>query len=164
MAEFNDTYHKAGILMTSALEKYEKGDYEGGDRDRQEANRMYDLAEKEVDSAQGTAILYGENRNFGTIYKVFESNTSNLFNNKKENGKIKKILKLIKENKVLKSEFDLYKALVYPESVTNAEEYVNEALSIIPEFDKKQVVENNQKFIDLIRINKITSFSTSSPT
>lgn len=155
MAEFNNTYHKAGILMTSALKKYEKGDYEGGDRDRQEANRMYDLAEKEIDSAQGTAILYGENRNFGTIYKVFESNTSNLFNNKKENGKIKKILKLIKENKVLKSEFDLYKALVYPESVTNAEEYVNEALSIIPEFDKKQVVENNQKFIDLIREMKL---------
>ena len=155
MAEFNDTYHKAGILMTSALKKYEKGDYEGGDRDRQEANRMYNLAEKEVDSAQGTAILYGENRNFGTIYKVFESNTPNLFNNKKENGKIKKILKLIKENKVLKSEFDLYKALAYPESVTNAEEYVNEALSIIPEFDKKQVVENNQKFIDLIREMKL---------
>lgn len=155
MAEFNDTYHKAGILMTSALKKYEKGDYEGGDRDRQEANRLYDLAEKEVNSAQSTAILYGENRNFGTIYKVFESNTQNLFNNKKERGKIKKVLNLIKENKVLKSEFDLYKILVYPESVTNAEEYVNEALSIIPEFNKKQVIENNQKFIDLIREMKL---------
>lgn len=155
MAEFNDTYRKAGILMTSALKKYGEGDYEGGNRDRQEANRMYDLAEKEVNSAQETVILYGENRNFGTIYKVFESNTPNLFNSKKENSKIKKILKLIKENKVLKSEFDLYKALVYPESVTNAEEYVNEALSIIPNFDKKQVIENNQKFIDLIREMKL---------
>lgn len=155
MAEFNDTYRKAGILMTSALKKYEEGNYEGGDRDRQEANRMYDLAEKEVDSAQGTAILYGENRNFGTIYKVFESNTSKLFNDKKERGKLKKILNLIKENKILKSEFDLYKALVYPETVTDAEKYVNEALSIMPSFDKKQVVENNQKFIDLIREMKL---------
>ena len=89
MAEFNDTYRKAGILMTSALKKYGEGDYEGGNRDRQEANRMYDLAEKEVNSAQETAILYGENRNFGTIYKVFESNTPNLFNSKKENSKKK---------------------------------------------------------------------------
>jgi hypothetical protein len=45
--------------------------------------------------------------------------------------------------------------LVYPESVTNAEEYVNEALSIIPKFNKKQVIENNQKFIDLIREMKL---------
>ena len=155
MAEFNDTYRKAGILMTSALKKYEKGDYEGGDRDRQEANRLYDLAEKEVDSAQSTAILYGENRNFGTIYKVFESNTSKLFNNKKGRGKIKSILNLIKENKILKSEFNLYKALVYPESVSNVENYVNETLSIVPSFDKKQVIENNQKFIDLIRNLKL---------
>lgn len=150
MAEFNDTYRKAGILMTSALKKYEKGDYEGGNRDREEANRLYDMAEKEVNSAQGTAMLYGENRNFGTIYKVFESNTPDLFN-KKENGKLSKILKLIKENKVLKSEFDFYKALVYPESVADAEKYVNEAISIMPSFNKQQIIENNQKFIDAIR-------------
>lgn len=148
MANFNDTYKKAGLLMQSALKKYEAGDIEGGNRDRQMANEMYDKAESQVDA---TAMLYGENRNFGTIYKVFESNTSKLFKDKKENGKLKKILNLIKENKVLKSEFDLYKALVYPEAVVDADRYVNEAISIMPSFDKKQVVENNQKFIDLIR-------------
>ena len=152
MAEFNDTYRKAGILMQSALKKYESGDIEGGNRDRQMANEMYDKAENQVDA---TAMLYGESRNFGTIYKVFESNTSKLFTDKKGNGKLKKILKFIKENKILKSEFDAYNALIYPESVTNAEEYVNEAISLIPNLDKKTVVENNQKFIDLIHELKL---------
>lgn len=155
MDEFNDTYRKAGILMKSALKKYEKGDFEGGNRDRKEANRLYDLAEKEVDSVQGTTMLYGENRNFGTIYKVFESNTSKLFNDKKEKGKLKKVLDLIKENKILKSEFDVYNALVYPKSVTNADKYVNEALSIMPDFNKKDIIENNDKFIKLIREMKL---------
>ena len=71
MAEFNDTYRKAGILMQSALKKYEAGDVEGGNRDRQMANEMYDKAENQVDAE---VMLYGESRNFGTIYKVFESN------------------------------------------------------------------------------------------
>lgn len=152
MAEFNDTYRKAGILMQSALKKYESGDIEGGNKDRQMANEMYDKAENQVDAM---AMLYGESRNFGTIYKVFESNTSKLFTDKKGNDKLKKILKFIKENKTLKSEFDAYNALIYPESVTNAEEYVNEAISLIPNLDKKTVVENNQKFIDLIHELKL---------
>lgn len=151
MAEFNDTYRKAGLLMTSALKKYEEGDFESGDRDRAEANRMYDLAEQQVDSAQNTTILYGENRNFGIAYRIFESNTPSLFNDKKRKKNITKVLKLIKEDKTLKSQFELYKALVYPESVSNAEEYVNEALSLIPKFDKKQIIESNEKFINLMR-------------
>jgi hypothetical protein len=160
MAEFNDTYHKAGVLMKSALKKYDEGDYEGGDRDRKEANRMYDLAEKEVDSAQGTAMLYGENRNFGTIYKVFESNAPKLFKTKNGGSKIKKVLGFIKENKVLKAEFDVYNALVYPNTVTNAEYYVNEAVTALPAFKKKEIVENNQKFINLIREMKLDELVT----
>lgn len=155
MAEFNDTYCKAGLLMTSALKKYEQGDFEGGDRDREEANKLYDLGEQEVDSAQNIAMLYGENRNFGIAYKVFESNTSTLFNDKKRKPEIKKILNLIKEDKTLKKEFDIYKTFVYPEGVNNPLEYVNEALSLIPEFDKKQIIESNEKFINMMRELKL---------
>lgn len=146
----NDIYAKAGILMQSALKKYEEGNIEGAERDRQMANDMYDKA-----GVDDTAMLYGENRNFGTIYKVFESNTAKLFKDKNGSAKIRKILKLIKENKTLKAEFDIYKALVYPESVTNAENYVNEAVSLIPLLNKKDIVENNQKFIDTIRNLKL---------
>jgi len=151
MSEFNDTYHKAGVLMQSALKKYEKGDIEGGNKDRQMANDMYDLAEKEVDSEQGMTMLYGENRNFGIIYKVFESNAPKLF--KEKNGKVKlgKILNLIKENKVLKSEFDIYKSLVYPDSVCDSETYVNEAVSVIHPLKKEDVVRNNEELIRTFR-------------
>jgi len=159
MAEFNDTYRKAGILMASALKKYESGDIEGGNRDRQMANEMYDKAEAQVDA---TAMLYGENRNFGTIYKVFESNTAKLFNNKADRHKINKVVKLIKEDKTLNKEFGVYKTLVYAESVKNADAYVNEVVSLIRPMDKKKIVEANQKLIDLIRkegINEMVEIS-----
>ena len=159
MAEFNDTYRKAGILMASALKKYESGDIEGGNRDRQMANEMYDKAETQVDA---TAMLYGENRNFGTIYKVFESNTAKLFNNKADRHKINKVVKLIKEDKTLNKEFGVYKTLVYAESVKNADAYVNEVVSLIRPMDKKKIVEANQKLIDLIRkegINEMVEIS-----
>ena len=145
MAEFNDTYHKAGVLMRSALKKYEEGNFEAGDKDREEANRLYDLAEREVSSDQGTAILYDTK-------KLFHKNPYG----------IKKIYKLIKENKVLKAEFDIYNALVYPDSVEDTNQYVNEALSIIPKFTKEQLIRNNQKFINAIRklgLNEMVTIS-----
>ena len=51
----------------------------------------------------------------------------------------------------MKKEFDIYKTFVYPEGVNNPLEYVNEALSLIPEFDKKQIIESNEKFINMMR-------------
>ena len=147
MAEFNDTYSKAGILMTSALKKYEQGDIEGGDKDRAMANELYDKAESQVDA---TAMLYGENRNFGTIYKIFESNASSLFKNKNKWNVVRKIVKLIKEDKTLNKEFNVYKTLVYAESVKDADKYVNEAVSLIQPMDKKEIIKSNQKLIDLI--------------
>lgn len=152
MADFNDTYRKAGILMRSALEKYGKGDIEGGNRDRDEANKLYDKAEIEVNSEQGTmSMLYGENRNFGIAYKIFESNTPALFSDKKRKPDIKKILKLIKEDKVLRSEFNVYNMFTNPNTILNASEYVTEGLNLMPKLSKKDIIESNEKLINLMR-------------
>lgn len=152
MADFNDTYKKAGLLMQSALKKYNEGDLDGGDHDRAEANKLYDSAEMSVNAEQAKqSMLYGENRNFGTVYKVFESNVPSLLKGKGKNPqKIRKIVKLIKEDKTLYDEFKTYRALAYTDGVNDAENYVNEALSLIPNFSKKQIKESNQKMIDLM--------------
>lgn len=150
MADFNDTYKKASLLMQSALKKYGEGDLSGGDHDRAEANKLYDSAEMSVNTEQAKqSMLYGENRNFGTVYKVFESNVPSLLKGKNPQ-KIRKIVKLIKEDKILYDEFKTYRALAYPDEVSDAESYVNEALSLMPKFSKKQIKESNQKMIDMM--------------
>ena len=52
MAELNDNYEKGTLLMTQALKKYAEGDYEGGDKDREKANKYYDLAKLEINSEE----------------------------------------------------------------------------------------------------------------
>lgn len=152
MAEFNDIYQKAGLLMTSALKKYNEGDIEGGDRDREEANKLYNSAEQEVNADQEkTAMLYGENRNFGIAYKVFESNADKIFSTKEGKKKIGALLKMLKEDKNLLKQFNAYKLLAFTENISDASSYVNEAVSMIRNFDKKQIVESNEKFIKRMR-------------
>lgn len=161
MAEFNDTYRKAGLLMQSALKKYAEGDVEGGDRDRKEANRLYDEAESQVIGDQtDISMLYGENRNFGIAYKVFESNTAAMFKDKERKKDITKVLKLIKEDKNLMNQFKVYDMLANKGNAKYAKEYVNEAISLIPKFNKNSVIKSNEKLIGLIRKLKLDEMVT----
>ena len=68
-----DIFHKAEVLMKSALKKYSEGDIEHAEKDRQEANRLYDKIAAQEPASEDD-ILYTENRNFGMIYHVLESN------------------------------------------------------------------------------------------
>lgn len=156
MEDFNEIYKKAGVLMQSALKKYAKGDAEGGDRDRAEANRLYDMAEQDVNRQSGNiSQLYGENRNFGVIYKVLENNTSNLCEDKSKRRSFKNIIKLIKEDKNLKKEFEFYDALTNPRNAVDPELYVNEAIKLKPKFNKNEVKASNEKLINELRKNNI---------
>lgn len=152
MGNYNELYHKADTLMRSALKKYSEGNYEGGNHDRAEANRLFDQAENYVNSEAGKlSIMYGENRNFGIIYKTIEGNAQSLYENKKSNKALAKIAKCIKENRVLKTQFDVYNALVYPKKVANAQAYINEVTLLIPTIGKEEIKENNEKLIKLIQ-------------
>lgn len=155
MSNFGETYKKGSVLMQNALKKYAEGDFEGGDIDRKQANEFFDLAEKEMSvSVTNTSMLYGENRNFGIIYHVIEENIQTLLEDKKYNV-IKKLVKLIKENKVLNDQFKFYQKIINNKGVISESMFVNEISKLTPNYDKNEIVENNQKLVDFIHNNKL---------
>ena len=159
MADFNVNSEKGSVLMQQALKKYAKGDFKGGDKDRAEANRYYDLASAEINSEAGKITqLYGESRNFGIIYNVFEQNIENLWDTKEGKKIVKECYNLIKSNKVLNEQFKIYDMFEKAQNVEDVKDFVNEASNIIKTFDKKLVMENNEKLIKFIRNKKLDEY------
>ena len=159
MADFNVNSEKGSVLMQQALKKYAKGDFEGGDKDRAEANRYYDLASAEINSEAGKITqLYGESRNFGIIYNVFEQNIENLWGTKEGKKIIKECFNLIKSNKVLNEQFKIYDMFEKAQNVDDVKDFVNEASNIVKTFDRKIVMENNEKLIKFIRDKKLDEY------
>lgn len=153
-----DNYKKGTVLMKSALKKYEEGDYEGGDKDREMANHFFDKREEEtplIFSEKDDVALYGENKNFGVIYKVFEENVKKIINEKHDYKSINKIVRFIKSNDILKEQFNCYVALKDKKITQDADMYLAEALSFIPKIDKKSLIEANTKLIKLLRECKL---------
>lgn len=152
MENFNDIYERAGVLMQGALKKYAEGDFEGGNKERQQANDLYDLAEKYANmTASNDAMLYGENRNFGIVYSIVEANTKDWFLKKKNRKALAEVKKLFDNNKILKEEFNIYNAFENVQEGININQYVSEALELFGKWNKKELKENNQKLIDLVR-------------
>ena len=159
MADFNVNSEKGSVLMQQALKKYAKGDFEGGDKDRAEANRYYDLASAEINSDAGKMTqLYGESRNFGIIYNVFEQNIDNLWNTKAGKKIVKECYNLIKSNKGLNEQFKIYDMFEKAQNIEDVKDFVNEASNIVKTFDKKIVRENNEKLIKFIRDKKLDEY------
>ncbi len=151
-------YEKASILMKSALKKYADNDFEGGDKDREEANRLYDLARMYTNKDFNNLALYGENRNFGIVYNVFEKNVGGILKENKKLNVITDFIRLIKSNKVLSEQFNVYNTLCNKFIDSDIDEYLNEALTVIPKFTKQELIENNSKLIDVLRKNNINEF------
>ena len=143
-------------LLNEALKHYENGEISSAYKAYQEAGSFLTEANSRANTAEGKISLkYGGNRNFGVIYKIFESNTRNLLRDKSSQRKLKKIMGLIRENKVLNDEFNAYNAFTNPTNVENPSEYVNEAMSLITRYSKKTIRENNEKLINLFKECKL---------
>lgn len=148
----NNKIDKGVALLNEALKQYESGNSSDAYKTYQAAGKYLTEANTALNSKSGeTTMVYGDNRNFGIAYKVFESNTKNLLKNKEGQARLKKIMKLIKENAVLKSEFDIYNAFTNPTNVANAQEYVNEAVTLIKQIPVKELRENNEKLVSLFK-------------
>ena len=155
MENYKDLYEQAGKLMLSALECYKKGDIEEGNKLRGKANDLYGEAQTDADRNFNN-IIYGENRNFGVIYNIIEANSKNLCEDKSKRKAFSNIVKLIRENKNLKSQFDFFNALTHPNGFAfNTEQYVNEALAITPKIDNKVASKENEKLISEIKKNNL---------
>jgi hypothetical protein len=139
-------------LLNEALKQYENGEYSSAYKTYQKAGSFLTEADTRANTDEGRISLkYGGNRNFGVIYKIFESNTRDLLRNKSSQRKLKKIMSLIRENKVLNDEFNAYNAFTNPINVENPSEYVAEAVSLITRYSGKTIRENNEKLINLFK-------------
>ena len=108
MADFNEYSQKGSTLMQQALKKLVDGDIESFEKDRQEANRYFDMFYQSVNSEEGKITqMYGESRNFGVIYNVFEQNIDKLYESKSKKRIIKEMYYLIKNNKILNEQFKI---------------------------------------------------------
>lgn len=148
----DDPQYRGKVLMQRALDQLEKGNFEEFETDRALANKFFDemnAEEEEMDA------LYNESRNFGIIYQVIEANVPTLLETKKGKRALRQIVKTIKSDKVLHEQFKAYNNLLPSNRVENVNEYINEALSISPKFDKKSVKASNEKLIRLMKMNKL---------
>lgn len=149
----NENLQKAGELMKKALMAYRNGNFEEGELLRQQSNELFDLGKDEVERMQYN--IYGENKNFGIIHKVFENNSPELYKTKNGRKVIASYIKTIKEDKNLLSQFQLYNTLYNVHDLSDSEKFVNEALSIVPNINLDDVLKSNQKLIDIIQKNNL---------
>jgi hypothetical protein len=113
----------------------------------------------EINSEAGKiSQLYGESRNFGIIYNVFEQNIADVYQDKDKKMIIKEGFNLIKNNSILNEQFKIYDMFEKAQNVDDVKDFVNEASNIVKTFDKKIVMENNEKLIKFIRDKKLDEY------
>lgn len=159
MEDFNKISQEGSALMQEALKKYAEGDFKGGNELRKKANEMFEEVERQINTEAGNiSMMYGESRNFGVIYNVFEQNIDNIYQDEKKKHIIKEAYKLIKNNPVLNEQFKVYDMFEKAKDIDNTKDFVNEASGLIKHFNKKQIKENNEKLIKLIRDNELNEY------
>lgn len=154
--EINTNIENGVKLLNEAVSDYEKGNMAAAYEKYQEAGKFLTEANDFAKTEEGkTSMKYGWNKNFGAIYKVFESNTKGMLRNKSSKKQLSSIIKTIKENKVLSDEFSAYNAFTNPVNVGNTNNYVAESISLIAHYSPKTLKENNEKLINLFREYKL---------
>ena len=147
-----DPQYRGKVLMQRALKHLEEGNLEEFETNRALANKYFDEMSAEDDELDA---LYNESRNFGIIYQVLESNTANLLKSPHGHKALRDVVKTIKQDKVLHEQFKAYNNLMPHYRVNNVDDYINEALSMIPTFNKSEVKECNEKLIKLFKKNNL---------
>lgn len=144
----DDPKYRGKVLMQRALEQLEQGNMKEFEIDRKMANEYFDKIGEEEEELDA---LYNESRNFGIIYHVIEANVPKLVESCDGRKSLRKIVKEIKGNQILHEEFKAFNNLQPSEGMVNVDEYINEAIAITPNFNKKSVKEANNKLISLIK-------------
>lgn len=153
----NASLKQAENLMQQALKAYNTNNFSEGNMLRNKSNAIFESFKNDTNIVQDNIInsIYGENKNFGVIHKVFEHNVPSLY--KTKNGKkiIGNYLKTIKEDKNLMKEFAFYNELLSVDDVSDVALFVNEAIDLIPNINKKELITSNDKLIKIIQFNKL---------
>ena len=148
----DSVFDEAIKLMESAIKKYKEGDFEIANKRRKSANKLFEKAHEAIDSDEGRDdVVYGESRNFGKIFRVFEENTEKLFETKEGSKVIASIVNMIKNDKELATEFKIYEAIETPKNVKNTKTYTSDLITLIDSFNPINIKEKNQKLLEKIR-------------
>lgn len=149
--EQNDILEKAFTFFRSAVKKYDEGKIEEALSDIKWGTEAIEEHEQEGLDAPTEDEIMGENRNFGKIYKIIEENAEKLYKTEKGRKALGKVAKLIRENKVLKEQFNVYTTLASMSSDVDVDNYLYEAMQFIPDFTRAELRENNQRLADVIK-------------
>lgn len=144
---------KKGLgLFEKSINEYNNGNLDSANIYRHKANvilnEMHD-ALKTVDGQD--TLIFGDNRNFGLIYNVFENSVKIFGNDDVRKKFINEFINTIKKDKVLMVEFMVYNALETPKNVSDSVGYVNDVIEEAKKLDKTKLKESNQKLIYVLR-------------
>ena len=144
--------NKGVELLNEAMNQYKNNNPAAAYKLYEAAGSYLKNAHTDFHSAYGQdTIKYGDNRNFGAIYKIFESNTPTMLKDPKLTKNVVKIMEMIKEDKVLANEFAIYNSITNPINVENSKDYVNESLNLTKNYDTKTIRQHNQKLLEALR-------------
>lgn len=149
----NQITQKARKIANEAINAYEVGDFSSGDKLRKELNRI--LEDKKGIKEEIDNEKFGINKNFGIIHHIMESNSLDLFKTKEGKVLLSKYIKMIKENKTLQKEFNVYNAVCEKKNIDDIDQYVENLSTEIQYIPKSTIIEENSKLISFIRKNNI---------
>lgn len=150
--EIESIFDEAVKLMGAAVKKYKEGDFEIANKRRKSANKLFDEAHKSLETEDGKDdMMYGESRNFGKIYRVFEANTNKLFETKEGKKNVASIINMIKNDRDLSTEFKIYEAVENPKNVGDVNAYTETLLSLIESFKPNNLKSKHQNLLSKIR-------------
>ena len=156
MNKLDTLYNEGKKLMEQAIDCYSKNKITEAEEYRKKANELYNNADilyciENTDRDK----LYGKNRNFGICYHIFEDSLLKNLNNRNGKKFINEVSNLIKTNKVLKEQFNIYNSICNKKNVSDPESYVDGVLECISKLNinKSDIRKANEKLIDLIESN-----------
>ena len=156
MEQIIDLYNKSHSLLEKAYECYKRNQITDGDKFREKANSLIEQANHEYKLEHTDRNkLYGFNRNFGVCFHILENSITKILGSKNGKQFINEVIKLIKSDKVLKEQFDIYNNICNKQNIQDAENYVNCIIECIDNcgITKSTIKESNEKLIDLIESN-----------
>jgi len=97
--------------------------------------------------------------NFGTIKDTFNNILAESIIRKNKNGQklFGSFLKLLKEDKILKTQYYIYKNLQTPKfnNDVDAKFYIKENINLLKELNKEKIVKGNKKLLSLLKNQEI---------
>lgn len=138
--------------MERALESFRNGDYTDAEQLRQKANEVFDRLAEELNKEENELnSLYGESRNFGIIYQTFEHNIQEMMKTPVGKKVLSEAIGMIKSDKNLKGQFNVYQSIVNGGGTGHPEMYVESVLKLMPTASAKSITESNDRFIKALR-------------